>query len=131
MALSDLLYVAFGIGDRDELPRLTPAALDRLLEAGGGDGAAVLYKHSPRCIVCRRAIGEVEALARSRPELPVYVLDVLEQRGLSDRVARKLGVSHESPQVLVLRGGRATWSASHGGVDERAIERAIEEAIGR
>lgn len=127
MTLSDLLYVAFGMGERDELPRLTEAAFERLRDADDADGHALLYKHSPRCIVCRRAIGDVEELARSRPDLPVYLIDVLDQRGLSDRVARELDVKHESPQVLLLRGGRATWTASHGGVELGAIE----EAIGR
>lgn len=125
MRIRDLLYVLFGMGVRDELPRLTPDGLDRLRTTA--NGPSVLYKHSSRCMVCRRAIGEVEEFARSRPDLPVYRIDVPEQRELSDRVAREFDVRHESPQVIVLRDGRPTWSASHGAVTEEAIN----EAIGR
>lgn len=127
MSIRELLYVFFGMGERDELPQLAPGDFDRLLESRPGDPPAVLYKHSPRCIVCRRAVGEVENFARSRPQVPVYRIDVLEQRGLSDRVADELDVRHESPQVIVLEGGRPIWSASHGAVTEEALN----EVIGR
>ena len=125
MALRDLLYVIFGMGDRDELPRLTEEEYGRLRQADAGRGPAVLYKHSPRCFVCRRAIGRVEEFARSRPDVPVRMIHVLEQRELSDRVARDLDVRHESPQVIVIRDGRAAWSASHDAVTEEALSQAV------
>jgi len=123
VSIRDLLYLVFGMGERDELPRLSPDRLDRLRTTG--DGPAVIYKHSPRCMICRRAIGEVEDFARSRSDIPVYRIDVLEQRELSDRVARELDVRHESPQVIVLRDGRPRWSASHGAVTAEALSQAI------
>lgn len=125
MGPGDLLYIFFGMGERDELPRLTSDEYERLRQADDGREPAVLYKHSPRCFVCRRAVGRVEEFARSRPDVPVYLIHVLEQRDLSDRVARDLDVRHESPQVIVIRNGRATWSASHHAVTEEAISQAI------
>lgn len=125
MGPGDLLYIFFGMGERDELPRLTSEEYERLRQADDGREPAVLYKHSPRCFVCRRAVGRVEEFARSRPDVPVYLIHVLEQRDLSDRVARDLDVRHESPQVIVIRNGRATWSACHHAVTEEAISQAI------
>ena len=50
--------------------------------------------------------------------LPVKIhrLVVQRSRALSDRLAKLLGVRHESPQVLILVDGRAAWHTSHAGV---------------
>lgn len=74
---------------------------------------AVVYKHSPICGLSARAVGEVQQFASANPGIPVYLVDVIGQRGLSDRLARQLGVGHESPQVILLRDGRPCWSGSH------------------
>lgn len=76
-------------------------------------GIAVIFKHSPACGSSLRALREVQAFARAYPEVPVFVVDVIAQRPLSADLAAELGVTHESPQVIVMRGGTATWSAAH------------------
>ena len=50
---------------------------------------------------------------RRRPEVPVYLVDVLGQRPLSQRIAAALSIRHESPQVIVLQAGKPLWHASH------------------
>jgi bacillithiol system protein YtxJ len=35
---------------------------------------------------------------------------------------------HESPQVIVLRQGRAIWSASHDAITAQAVATALQEA---
>ncbi len=91
--------------------------LNELLE----EDVAVLYKHSPACGLSAMAYRQVEQFATDHDGVPVYTLDVLAERELSDRVAETFGVRHESPQVFVLRKGLPRWSDSHRGVKAEAI----------
>lgn len=107
--------------------------ISELSDAAGLDealatGRAVLFKHSPRCWISRRARDEVEAFADRNPEVPVYQVNVLDARGVSDEVASRLGVGHESPQAIMTGGGRAVASTSHFDVTADWLERRLEEA---
>jgi len=88
---------------------------------------ALLYKHSTRCGTSMRAMLEVERFARSQGEIPVYGIDVIRQRGISDQAARRLGIGHESPQVILIRDGHAMWHASHFRVTAAALAAAVEQ----
>ena len=89
---------------------------------------AVIYKHSPICWQSALAIRQVRHFAEDHPAVPVYMVDVVARRDLSLEVARRLGIAHESPQVIVVREGAPTWSASHSGVRTKPLARAVEEA---
>lgn len=73
----------------------------------------VIYKHSPTCGVSASARTEIAALGATVPEVPIYQVDVIHQRGLSGAIAADLGVGHESPQVILVCDGKAVWSTSH------------------
>ena len=90
---------------------------------------AVLYKHSTRCGTSVRALLEVERFSLGQREIPVYGIDVIRQRGISDLVARRLEIGHESPQVILVREGQATWHASHFGVTAAALAAATAERV--
>jgi bacillithiol system protein YtxJ len=89
---------------------------------------AVLYKHSSACRISDRAIREVEAFAKEHPAVSVYVVDVRESRDLSQKIAADLGIGHESPQVIVVKNGRAQWHASQFGITAEALSQALEAA---
>ncbi|MCX5736115.1 MAG: DUF2847 family protein [candidate division NC10 bacterium] len=56
---------------------------------------------------------EVEAFLHQQPNLMAFTVDVRTQRPLSQQIAARSGVQHESPQIIVLRRGVPIWSASH------------------
>lgn len=91
------------------------------LDAALGAEEAVLYKHSPICGSSLIAFGEVRRFADGHPETPVYLIDVIEGRALSEAAAARLQVTHESPQVILLRKGAAVWNAAHRGVKAEAL----------
>lgn len=93
---------------------------DRLAEILQTTSVALVFKHSPACFASRRARREVEQVMREQPDLPVYLIDVLALRPLSQWLARRFGITHQSPQVVVFKDGRPVWHASHGSV--RAAE---------
>lgn len=74
---------------------------------------AVLYKHSPTCGLSSMALDEVAAFSTSHPDIPIYLIDVLSQRPLSNEIESTLGIRHESPQAFVFRGGEVLWHGSH------------------
>ena len=67
-------------------------------------------KHSTACPVAAAAAQVVESTAF---DLPVYWVNVIEQRRLSNQVADRYGVRHESPQLLKIEQGSATTVLSH------------------
>ena len=93
-------------------------------------GLAFLYKHSYRCGISLTAREEVEAFAISRPDVPIYQLDVLAQRPLSQALAALLHVPHASPQVILLRDRVAVWSASHSRITVPALTAALADRPG-
>jgi hypothetical protein len=60
----------------------------------------------------------------SRP-LQYAMVTVQTHRAISNAVAQRLGVRHETPQALLIRDGRVVWSASHFRVTAAAVEDAI------
>jgi bacillithiol system protein YtxJ len=69
----------------------------------------LLFKHSTSCPVSAAAAEEVKTL---RTGLPVYWVNVIEQRALSNWVAETYAVAHESPQLILIRGGarKKVWN---------------------
>lgn len=99
------------------------AALDEALELP----RAFLYKHSTRCGTSLRALMEVERFARSGTEIPVFAIDVVRHRSLSNEAAVRLGVRHQSPQAILIEEGRAVWHVSQSFITAAALEQALEE----
>jgi bacillithiol system protein YtxJ len=87
---------------------------------------ALVFKHSTRCPVSSAAWREVRRFRGAHREAPVYVVHVVEQRPLSNVLAARTGVRHESPQAVLLRDGRVAWHDSHEGVTAEALEALLE-----
>lgn len=74
----------------------------------------VLFKHSTRCIISRTVLRNFEkAIAGNKPDAEFYFLDLLQFRNISNKIAEQLGVTHQSPQLLVVKDGVAIKHASH------------------
>ena len=102
------------------------ATLEEVLEQGTG----VIFKHSPRCWMSVKALEEVEKFLQGNPGVRVWQVEVLRQRPLSDEIAARLEIRHESPQVIVLEGGQVRWHASHGAVRAASLAKAVAATEG-
>jgi bacillithiol system protein YtxJ len=87
-----------------------------------------LLKHSTRCGTSAATFRDVRDFASRRDdeEALFAFLEIPADRALADEVAERTGVKHESPQVLVLRDGRAAWHANHWRISKEALARALE-----
>ena len=75
--------------------------------------AVAIYKHSTRCAISSVAINRLERHNKEQDKLTWYYLDVLKFRDISNAVAQRYQVSHESPQVLLIRNGQCVYHVSH------------------
>jgi bacillithiol system protein YtxJ len=70
----------------------------------------LVYKHSTTCGISATAAKEVRAM---ETDLPIYWINVREQRDLSNWVAETYDVTHESPQLILFRDGKPEKVWSH------------------
>ena len=74
----------------------------------------VLFKHSTRCSISSMALNRLIKLEDAfYAQADFYYLDLIAHRDVSAAIADTFDVHHESPQVLVVINGEATYDASH------------------
>jgi bacillithiol system protein YtxJ len=95
------------------------ATLDNLL-TDSSRKPVIVFKHSNACSISARAYREMEKLDE------VNILEVQTAREISRELANLTGVRHETPQVIILRDGKAVWNASHFDVKADDVLKAVE-----
>ncbi len=90
----------------------------------------LIFKHSTRCPVSSRAWREFQSFSEHIDHNTVTCARVLvvEHRPISQWFTDALGVTHASPQVILIIDGTAVWNASHLGVTVNAIRKALDAA---
>ena len=73
-----------------------------------------IFKHSTRCFISKTVLKNFEKeVENSDKNMDYYFLDLLAHRDLSNKIADDLGVTHQSPQLIVLENGVVVNHASH------------------
>ncbi|HUE75400.1 MAG TPA: monothiol bacilliredoxin BrxC family protein, partial [Chloroflexota bacterium] len=85
-----------------------------------------LFNHDPWCGISAAAWEELEQL-----DVRVNVIDVARYHNLRTLVAARTGVRHQSPQIILLQGGRAVWSASHFRVTAKNVRQTLAAQTGQ
>jgi len=98
--------------------------LDELI-AASQRAPVIIFKHSATCPISAGARREMERL-----EEDVAMVVVQRARSVARAIEERTGVRHESPQVIILRDGRAVWSASHWDVTAERVRAALRELGG-
>ncbi len=86
----------------------------------------ILFKHSTRCSISSMAKNRMEKIPNDTPAL-FYYLDLLNFRGLSNKIAEAYSLPHESPQVLLIVNGECVYEESHNGINAQDIESEIND----
>lgn len=89
-------------------------------------GVVVLYKHSTQCGVSDGALAEIEEFTAAHPAATFYYLDLLAHRDVSNAIAQRLGVKHESPQAIVLKDGKVSAVLNHRAIRIEGLKRALQ-----
>ncbi len=78
----------------------------------------IIFKHSTRCGISRMALSGFEKeYAIEAEKAKPYFLDLLLHRDISNEIASRFGVEHQSPQLILIKEGKATYNTSHGDID--------------
>ncbi|MEH7012446.1 bacillithiol system redox-active protein YtxJ [Neobacillus niacini] len=88
-----------------------------------------LLKHSLTCPISHAAYQEYEKYAGENQGVPTYYLAVQDARPLSNEIAEKFEIKHESPQALLINKGEAIWNASHWKITKRSLTNATSENL--
>ena len=72
-----------------------------------------IFKHSTRCTISDMVKNRLEKSAVDKDTFPVYYLDLIAYRNISNRIAELFDVEHESPQLLIIKDGICVENASH------------------
>jgi len=79
----------------------------------------LIFKHSTRCSVSRFVLNEFKSgYGFSEVDFTAYFLDLLRYREISNAVAQQFDVVHQSPQLLIIKNGKAVVHASHENVNK-------------
>ena len=74
----------------------------------------LIFKHSTRCNISSMAKVRLEkGWDFDANDMKPFYLDLISFRNVSEAIAEKFGIYHESPQVLLIRNGECTYDASH------------------
>lgn len=78
----------------------------------------LIFKHSTRCSISAASLNRFERKwddGKSQ-NLQAYFLDLIANREVSNIIAEKYGIAHQSPQVLLIQNGICVYDTSHFGI---------------
>lgn len=99
------------------------------IEQESQDLPVVIFKHSTRCGISRMVLNNFERgydLPKDK-QVKLYFLDLIANRDISNEVASRFGVRHESPQMIILKNKEVVHHASHHSVDLEDVKAQIKE----
>jgi len=92
------------------------------IELASMNETVLLFKHSTRCGVSKMVLKQFENEYKPKPSEKTYYLDLLNHRDISNEIAIRYGVEHQSPQLILIKGGEVIYHASHEGISARDMQ---------
>lgn len=128
MSLFDKIFKSSQDIAKDEINEIPWHPLTRMeqleeIEKESHKKTVVIFKHSTRCGISKMVLRNFERdfAATSEKELKLYFLDLLSNREISNEIASRFGVQHESPQLLILKEGKVVQHDSHHGIKAESL----------
>nr|WP_294779461.1 bacillithiol system redox-active protein YtxJ [uncultured Flavobacterium sp.] len=122
----------FGSSENSEAPKskinwteLTDILQLQEVEAISKEKPVVIFKHSTRCSISRMALKQFERDYDLEGVVDAYFLDLIAHRDISNEIASNFGVYHESPQLILIKDGKAIYNVSHSDIDAEALKSKI------
>lgn len=95
------------------------------------EGPILLFKSSPRCSVSAVVGNRLDAGLKESADLftGFFVVDVVFERPLSQKIAAEYGVPHESPQALIISRGSCVYHTSHFSIQPEALMQHVQAIL--
>jgi bacillithiol system protein YtxJ len=87
------------------------------LTALSNEKPVFIFKHSTRCSISRFALKQFENDFDLQDVMDAYFLDLIVYREISNEIATRFGVQHQSPQLILIKEGKAIYNASHSDIE--------------
>lgn len=101
------------------------AALEAAI-AESRERPVVIFKHSSTCGISCDAFDQLHAhLAQAPEDVSYHLITVQSHRPVSNEAEARLGIRHETPQVILLRDGVPVWNTSHFSITAETLKRAL------
>ena len=98
--------------------------IDSILELSK-ESPVMLFKHSTRCSISSMAKNRLERNWDSNTTVIPYYLDLIAHRDISNELAVKFNVEHQSPQALLIKDGVCIYDASHQMISVNSINASL------
>lgn len=101
--------------------------LDQIREESK-DQPVMIFKHSITCSTSNMVVNRLERSwnEKEMENVQIYLLELQNYRQISNAIAEQFAVRHESPQVLIIRDGKAVYSRSHFEINFSALQEVIQ-----
>ncbi|HEY1009435.1 MAG TPA: bacillithiol system redox-active protein YtxJ [Daejeonella sp.] len=100
--------------------------LEQLQEIKNAPGYSAIFKHSTRCSISMMARKRFEIDRDAIPDgTPLYFIDLIAYREVSNATAEIFQVHHESPQLLLIKDGECIYETSHGEISAEEMAEQI------
>ncbi|WP_420576645.1 bacillithiol system redox-active protein YtxJ [Ekhidna sp.] len=108
----------FSKGDKVDIPWNSLTTIDQLEEVDKNSQKkpVLLFKHSTRCSISAMSLARFERSYEETAAFEPYFLDLIAHRDVSNAIAEKYGVVHQSPQTILIKNGKAVFDSSHMGI---------------
>jgi bacillithiol system protein YtxJ len=106
------------------IPLETLEQLDVIIQSSF-EKPVLIFKHSTRCSISRFALKGFENEFDLQGSLTLYYLDLLNFRSISNEIAVRFDVQHQSPQVLLIKDGKVVYHDSHDGIEANELKKYI------
>ena len=106
----------------DWIPLTSLEQLKEIKEQSHSETIAI-FKHSTRCGISRIVLRNFEkSFNKEVNNLKMYYLDLLNYKDVSNETAGVFKITHQSPQLLVIKAGEAVTHASHNSISQVKLE---------
>jgi bacillithiol system protein YtxJ len=106
------------------IPLTDLGQLNEIIELSNEKPVAI-FKHSTRCSVSRMALKQFENEFNSADSVEAYFLDLIAYRDVSNEIATRFQVVHQSPQLVLIKEGKSVYNASHSDIDAQELKSKI------
>lgn len=101
--------------------------LNKIVEESFQDRLGVaIFKHSTRCSISSVAKMRLSSFWNFNEELPLYYIDIIAFREISNLVGEKFSIQHESPQLMIIKEGRCIYDASHLAISVKSLRSKLD-----
>lgn len=82
----------------------------------------LIFKHSTRCIISKMALKQFEKEYDFADQMDLYLLDLLQNRDISNQIATNYDIQHQSPQLILIQNSKVIYNVSHENIEASTLK---------